>query len=609
VATFDLLNPFGNIKYDPMDPNNRLSEFDPTNPKSLTPPQVSPALLTGVPLPTPPKTLAEIEAARVAPAPLENVDTGSRQLDYILRNQASPGSDPGFMPDSKTIDNVITSPIQGPPKSLMLTPEQIAEQEASRQNVSDRLPPDALKGKGGVDEATQPESLFSGLIAAQTAMDDATLANQRLLMEVGNSPEIKKDIARQLQASMTLEEMLDPNSPKYKEFAGKVKGVTDKIDESRKDLEEFQKNYQTDPDRYMKNMSATSLALNALAGFFDAKAQGAAIRAGLQPSVSATMQRLDKAIMQDISLQKEAYMRGEASKKNTINRYADNMALLKNERAAEIKTFTDYLSVAPMIMEQKKQALLRATVDGKPLITTDVTTTEKDEKGQPIVKQVGFEENNYKMVEADINRKRALLGIELAKSMIGPAMSMADRKAEQEMRQAEMDRTLKVGDHLLPGLNKEVVSDTNKAITSGMEVVDQVEEMLALRAGMSKYGARIPGYENKLKAVLKSKADKLKMTLSQSYGMGAWDNGTAELMAGIVGEPDASKMLESFDKATSLLKNTRESALKTMRTKIGQAVVGEGKGKFETNEDFRVFLGLPTYDNMTMEDFKKKYSL
>jgi hypothetical protein len=291
-----------------------------------------------------------------------------------------------------------------------------------------------------------------------------------------------------------------------------------------------------------------------------------------------------------------------------VNRYADNMALLKNERAAEIKTFTDYLSVAPMIMEQKKQALLRAAgPDGKPLITTGVTTTEKDEKGQPIVKQVGFEENNYKLVEAGIARTRALLGIELAKSMVGPAISMADKKSEQEMEIKNRERLFKVGNTFVEAIDKERASKAGETIKASAEAIDGANQLTALYA-LYNASSALPMTQAKLKSALESVAGNLGLLYSKAMAMGAYDAGTAEKLKEII--PVASKgksIIDALDTTIPKIKTFKNSMTQTMSTAIKSAAMDSRS--VMSGSELEAKLDLPDYSKFTSKDWENRFGI
>lgn len=179
-------------------------------------------------------------------------------------------------------------------------------------------------------------------------------ATPEMLEQAGKINEYMGKVAA---TSMTVEEMINPDSDAARIFRGNVEKARAKLDAANEDLINFQKEARIDPKRYMKEMPGTERALNAMLVFMEGMAAAKAAGKGVAvPPVGLFESQINKAIEQDIQFQKQELESKKEGMANSVNRYKENLALLGNDRAAEIKTKLDYLSSINNTLNQLKQS-------------------------------------------------------------------------------------------------------------------------------------------------------------------------------------------------------------------------------------------------------------
>lgn len=128
-----------------------------------------------------------------------------------------------------------------------------------------------------------------------------------------------------------------------------------KIDAAQNDYVKFQESAKVDPNRYMSSMPSTERAINSmfifLEGISAAKAMG---KGAAVPPVGIFQAQLNKAIDMDIASQKDELNRKESALTANVNRYKENYNLLNSERAAELKTKADALTIASSYLNAQK---------------------------------------------------------------------------------------------------------------------------------------------------------------------------------------------------------------------------------------------------------------
>lgn len=169
------------------------------------------------------------------------------------------------------------------------------------------------------------------------------------------TPEAMKASTNLLTSTLAVEDTLDPTSKSSQAFFENVRKVRSDLDNASNDLIKYQEGAKVDPERYMKNMPTTERILNGIGVFLEGMAAAKAAGKGVPvPPVGVIQGQLNRAIDLDIQSQKEEMQNKKESKIFNINRYKDNLALLNNDRAAEIKTKLDYLSATKMSLEALK---------------------------------------------------------------------------------------------------------------------------------------------------------------------------------------------------------------------------------------------------------------
>lgn len=317
---------FGTLKSVASGIGNWLADTPPTGAPAFQMPQDTKDTLVG-------SVFSNTDMPIVNPSPLPQ-PTPTEQVAAPAQPSTPIGANGGFTAEGRgQVDPNV------PPPSPGLIP---IKSEETRTKYADGTE-EALFGEQG------PYAQMQKVLAKKKQLD------ADLDAMTGKDPEIKKYYNKMLVGSTDLEALMDPNSPKFKEFADKITAVKGKLDTASKDLSEFQEKARVDPDRYWKTVPATTVAMNSLAMFMEGRTAGAAIRAGLTPPTGLVQAKIDKAIADDINRQKDEMRMGEAAKGNEINRYRDNLKMLGDERIAEVKTKLDYMTMVKGSLDQYMQ--------------------------------------------------------------------------------------------------------------------------------------------------------------------------------------------------------------------------------------------------------------
>jgi len=172
-----------------------------------------------------------------------------------------------------------------------------------------------------------------------------------IMKGVENDPEIKKQIGKIASTSMSLEDMLDPNSESFKSFTENVNKAKAEMEKSEKDLADFQKEAKVSPDRYMREMPSTKKSMLAIATLLEGAGAIMAAQGGMMLPTGVISKQLQDGINRDIALQKDELNSKEKGLTTEANRFAKNLALLKDDRSAELKTKADMLTASKMSLE------------------------------------------------------------------------------------------------------------------------------------------------------------------------------------------------------------------------------------------------------------------
>jgi len=172
-----------------------------------------------------------------------------------------------------------------------------------------------------------------------------------IMKGVENDPEINKQIGKVAAISMSLEDTLDPNSESFKSFTENVNKAKAEMEKSEKDLADFQKEAKVDPDRYMREMPSTKKSMLAIATLLEGTGAIMAAQGGMMLPTGVISKQLQDGINRDIALQKDELNSKEKGLTTEANRFAKNLALLKDDRSAELKTKADMLTAAKMSLD------------------------------------------------------------------------------------------------------------------------------------------------------------------------------------------------------------------------------------------------------------------
>ena len=212
-------------------------------------------------------------------------------------------------------------------------------------------------------EDTQTQSQYSSQKTLYDKKDvnefDSAISNVKraqdgissIMKSLDNDPEIKKQIGKVAATSMSLEDMLDPNSENFKNFTETVSKAKAEMDKAEADLAEFQKEAKVDPDKYMREMPSTKKSMLAIAALLEGTGAIMAAQGGMMLPTGVISKQLQDGINRDIALQKDELASKEKGLATDANRYAKNLALLKDERAAELKTKADMLTASKMTLD------------------------------------------------------------------------------------------------------------------------------------------------------------------------------------------------------------------------------------------------------------------
>lgn len=260
----------------------------------------------------------------------------------------------------------------------------------------------------------------------------AQSAIKGLMEKVDNDPKINNQISKVASASFDLQDILDPESEKFKTFTSQVTDAKNKIEEAEKDLAEFQKEAKVDPRRYTDNMTNTSKALTMLAVALEGVGSAMAARGGLNLPTGVIGRQLQDAIDSDIMLQKDELASKEKGLTTDVNRYAKNLAMLKDERAAELKTKSDMLMVTKTTLDNMKMKyqgqfdmaeqdkitagidmqIAQTTMDlNKRIVNSSIQTSTKPIEN-PYKKALMGEGKDWKDVKAEADAKASVKGLE-----------------------------------------------------------------------------------------------------------------------------------------------------------------------------------------------------
>ena len=292
-----------------------------------------------------------------------------------------------------------------------------------------------------------------------------------IMKKINNDPEIVKQVARIASTSLELQDMLDPNSENFKSFTNKVNEAKTNIEKAEQDLAEFQKEAKVDPNRYAHNMSNTGKAIKMIAKMLEGFGAAMALRGGVQIPTGMVSKQLQQSIDQDIALQKDELASKEKGLTTDVNRYSKNLALLKDERAAELKTKSDMLTVTKMSLDN-----LKAQYQGQ----MDEAEFQKVQSGLDLEIAKTNLEMNKRLVNTSVNttvtkERRQGQGIDA-----GEIKKRAD--AEEAMKGlSERDVPL-FNKYKLEAYSKEEAKDLRDQMASYEGVMSMLETMKKLEA-------------------------------------------------------------------------------------------------------------------------------
>jgi tetratricopeptide (TPR) repeat protein len=246
--------------------------------------------------------------------------------------------------DSGDVTEGEKSPIVVPVGNVQKDAPSVAPQEFSTTTQSTTSTQSTIYGKE--DKVKYEE--------ASKNYKEAMEAQKNILSRVTDDPEIKNQLTRVVSTTLALEDLLDPTSDNFVAYKKDLDKTKEELDKSEKALSDFQKEAKVDPNRFMSEMPTSSKALTAIAMMLEGYGSAVAARGGMQIPSGMIAKQLNEAILQDMNLQREQMASKEKGMTGDINRYAKNLALLKDERAAEIKTKSDLLMVSKSVIDNLK---------------------------------------------------------------------------------------------------------------------------------------------------------------------------------------------------------------------------------------------------------------
>ena len=215
-----------------------------------------------------------------------------------------------------------------PPQDLLLTAE-VTERSGTKME--------------GLEEGGSVEQSFTKLQRATKAVQD---------IKSNVDPVTADKFQRYLAANISVEDALNPTGGGTEKFLQDIKKTKDNIDKANEDLVKFQEEAKVDPERYLKNMPAAERFASTLSIFLEDLAMAKAAGKGVAvPPIGLLQEQLNRAIDRDIAFQKEEIASKGNAKVSAVNRYKENLALLGNVRAAEIKTKLDYMGATLAVYE------------------------------------------------------------------------------------------------------------------------------------------------------------------------------------------------------------------------------------------------------------------
>jgi hypothetical protein len=379
-----------------------------------------------------------------------------------------------------------------------------------------------------------------------------TLANNVYKFKelVNNNEDIVGEWKKQVASQARLEDLLDPTSDGFEQFQNEIKATVTKIEAAQKDMEDYQKNMKADPQRYWKETPFLDHAFNAISMLMEGNVAAAATRAGVSMPTGLVQQRIDRAIQDDIARQKEELKSGEAARLNTVNRYRDNLKLLGDKRAAQLKTEVDFMNVAKARLESLKQ----------------------DPKFQDVADRLATEELKIKLEEEAAKRN-----VEWSKSVVRNQTTTAPLK-HQAMSPEEMrkERELNVSVLGIP-MRARSLEDAKTLKEKGAaseRAISTLEALEALRGDANVLDlAKLP--TDKM-AKARALVSDLHMAMKQSFALGALDKGSLEFLQGAVPSPD--QWTDALDKYKAM----RRAMTLGYTSELNQRV--EGGGDFKPSE-------------------------
>jgi DNA-binding protein len=472
-----------------------------------------------------PSTMPTLPARPVQAVPAEPVATGP--LDAMRAKAAKMGlkSDPTYTPpvadapalrelqQLKDYETPLDYTPPAPPPSnepvseaggdsIATTEGQAAQGQAGQGSVqTPSLIPTAGR-ESGVEYAPGTEMSLSN------AFDDTQEVTNDIKEIMKNADEeTKKYFANIISRSVELESFLDPASEGFQTFKRNVSEAKNKIEMASQDLADFQKNAKVDPNRYYKETPFLNHAMNSVAMLFEGNTAAAMIRAGLPAPTGMVQQRIDRAISDDISRQKDEMRSKEAGMSNTINRYRDNLKLLGDERAAEYKTRAELYSQAVTTLN---------AVKAKFGPQVDVKNIEKLQADNEFNYQKSLAEMGKKMVETTFGL---------------PVAPKTDTELTIFIPGAPP------GANAVKALTVEDAKDLKKKSEASLAIARNIKKLKDIRGNTGAWN--FAGLPDEKQAEARTIVADLWMNLKDSYGMGAFDTGTQDFLKMTVPTPDA----------------------------------------------------------------------
>ena len=372
---------------------------------------------------------------------------------------------------TKPIEDVVDSagnvtegekaPIVVPVGNVQKDAPSVAPQEFSTTTQSTTSTQSTIYGK---DDKVKYEE-------ASKNYKEAIEAQKSVLKSVADDPVIKKQFEKFVTTSTDLEDLLDPTSDNFVAYKNVLDKTKKELDESEKALSDFQKEAKVDPNRFMSEMPTSSKALTAIAMMLEGYGSAVAARGGMQIPSGMIAKQLNEAILQDMNLQREQIASKEKGMTGDINRYAKNLALLKDERAAEIKTKSDLLMVSKSVIDNLKARYADEA---------SLAEFEKVQKGL----EMQIAQQNLEMNKRIVNSNMTVTKTPVNRGGMDTEKMLDIRKKALEL--GEYDLNL-FNEYALPMRSKESAQKTSQMLASYGGMVAKLDALDALE------GRALPG--------------------------------------------------------------------------------------------------------------------